>query len=792
MARLPAEGPSPAPDEEEEEENTAERFTFASFNVLSRSNAQESHPLTPLHLLKWPHRRQRLLRQIVELKASVLCLQSIDDYMWWHRELSGHGYDLCYQRRKRSEDKVPKKMSATEAYYREEELDGVAVAWKRREWQLIASEGVLLQGAASYAPSASLAARLSLRDDVAMLCLLAPFNDGTSPTALCVASFQCSGDALIPPSVAANKVEDEDLEDELEEPWRAEDGVRLEQARYLVRRLSEFNRDAQAPVLAAGSLNAAPSSAAYSLLAFGSSGGQVLARAPPRPPRRPPRCKPDVVATSGCRDVKDEKTRSAGYAVSRSSVELCWEPGTVDVRSHELPIETYWIQWRVGGSRVLNWTKDALAVSEIDATRYVETRRADGKIRTMRDPEYHKLITGLVSGVTYEFRIAAESPLGRGDWSPPSKPFATTPLAKYSDDFSDEPPAVHEDRRQKRLFGSDSRDVDMLPRLILTPKETERRHRGDLEDLSLAACLEACREHGIPACADSHSNVILRLFDAAKRGAVDELVLLEKAASSLRAAGVDMDLVSADPETRRKARQKTKTSTKEENHHPSRLPFATRTGLSPRHSGAVTGYAEGCVSPQTKKIPIVFPLLCNTPSHQQKPQRHDFRPDPHILDDDDDFLFYNDNAFPENPLGLRSAFRSLYGAEPPYTTTTETGAACLDYVFCSGDTLTIVAARPIPRSAHVDSQFLDDNAVEDSPPTAKDDDDASSSESSSSDDDDDGGRHHQKNEPEEEEGNPRRRVAYLPNETMGSDHLPLRFVVGIRPDALPGRWNEIV
>jgi len=394
------------------------RVSALSYNVLARCRAAAAHPNSPPNYLTWPFRRRRLWAEILALDACIIALQDVDDSDWWRTRLSDHGYDSIWRPRLRAADED------------EDEGAGVLMGWKRGTFQLVRSETVDLRRAADdakHAPSASIRTRCSNRDDVAVMALLVPFNEGANaPSPLCVASFQlCGGspgdaspprpaDALLgQKQAAANRLH-----------WRDDEAVRLAQTHYFSDCVQRFNADFDAPTLLLGTLHSAPKSAPYQVLAYGR-----LEDRPAAPAARAPKA-PHVAADR----VRLESRKTGAeilsasledkYATSKTSVQVFWSPLAVDLARCERPADAYHISWRTGGSNLVGWSSP-VTVNDVDAALYRTVVRADGKRATERDAFLSHKIGGLVSGAAYEFRVAAETALGVGPWSEASEPYAT-------------------------------------------------------------------------------------------------------------------------------------------------------------------------------------------------------------------------------------------------------------------------------------------------------------------------------------------------------------------------------
>ena len=86
-----------------------------------------------------------------------------------------------------------------------------------------------------------------------------------------------------------------------------------------------------------------------------------------------------------------------------------------------LPSTRYRISWRPGGSRLLAFSAER-RVGSGDCVKYVKMVDAHNNVKIVAQKELQCLISGLASGVPYEFRISALNDMGEGVPSEPSDP----------------------------------------------------------------------------------------------------------------------------------------------------------------------------------------------------------------------------------------------------------------------------------------------------------------------------------------------------------------------------------
>lgn len=223
-----------------------------------------------------------------------------------------------------------------------------------------------------------LATKAAMSDDVALMVLLRPWQDAEYPSGVCVVCTQLH-----------------------DEQTPLGDQVRSLQARGLTRTVEVFNADFHLPIVMCGTMNCLPSSSTYEILCRG-----VEAQDPAKPL---PAGKPLVTP------------------LSTSSVRIRWSPPPDDSEALSPPIDKYWILWVPGGSRFL--AGESISIFESECLVYDLVETETGNVRTVQNPLRSFVVTGLSSGVAYEFRISAVNSLGRGPWGERSEPVRTPFLA---------------------------------------------------------------------------------------------------------------------------------------------------------------------------------------------------------------------------------------------------------------------------------------------------------------------------------------------------------------------------
>lgn len=229
----------------------------------------------------------------------------------------------------------------------------------------------------------SLAARAATSDNVALMALLRPWQNSGHPSGVCVVCTQLNED-------------------------RTEFGekVRCLQACSLTRTVEAFNADFHLPVVVCGTMNCMPSSGTYEVLCKG------IQAQDPAPPGRvgKPLVKP----------------------LSASCVLLRWAPPPDDGVALSPLVDRYQILGTPGGTKFI--ADDRKVVHEADCVVYDMVDAKSGKGRTIKNSLRAFVLTGLSSGIAYDFCVAAINALGQGPWSERSEPIRMPLLEGNSPD----------------------------------------------------------------------------------------------------------------------------------------------------------------------------------------------------------------------------------------------------------------------------------------------------------------------------------------------------------------------
>lgn len=216
--------------------------------------------------------------------------------------------------------------------------------------------------------------------------------------------------------------------------------------------IEAFNADFHLPVVMCGTMNCLPSSGTYEILCRG-----VEAQDPAKPR---PAGKPSV------------------EPLSTSSVRLRWAPPPIDSESLSPLVDKYKIVWVPGGSRFLSG--ESIDVLESNCLMYDTVETESGNARTVQNPSRSAVVTGLSSGVAYEFRVSAVNSLGQGPLGERSEPIRMPKLAGN-------------DPEDKVLLGAAS--ISVLRRRQLA--ETRHREKDRLADPRTYALRKLVKIHGL-------------------------------------------------------------------------------------------------------------------------------------------------------------------------------------------------------------------------------------------------------------------------------------------------------
>ena len=304
-------------------------------------------------------RWEMLVRELKCYNPDVIALQDVDLFKeFWQPQLMLLGYDVVYFQR---------------TCERKRHEEGVAIAYNKDKFQLFKTVQVEFNRAVdAYYESMNAELRdRCMSDDVALIAFLQPWQKDYIRSAICFTSAMLyDGDEIFP------------LDDE----------VRSIQAQYLTERIEKANAEFQLPVLIGICLQDEPSSPAYHLMR---TGRVQLRQETPRKPSRP-------VIKPTC----------------RGSVRCYWLPPFQSIA--DSGISSYRIGWKPGGSDSLGY-RSQIEVQAGDAIQYTSKIDENGIRRTVPADELMTVISGLSSGIPYEFKVVGINDVGEGIWSDASE-----------------------------------------------------------------------------------------------------------------------------------------------------------------------------------------------------------------------------------------------------------------------------------------------------------------------------------------------------------------------------------
>jgi len=169
--------------------------------------------------------------------------------------------------------------------------------------------------------------------------------------------------------------------------------IRILQSIYFSKQIEMVNKEFQAAVLLGLSLHDNPSSSPYHIFRTGRTPIQADVPKKCSPPRGVPTC--------------------------RGSVKLYWRPPKTSNADPALLM--FRIAWRPGGSTILGYDSQKV-LQYADCVEYQEVIDGDGKKVMIASEEFSHVISGLTSGIPYEFRVCAVNNMGDGVWSDSSQP----------------------------------------------------------------------------------------------------------------------------------------------------------------------------------------------------------------------------------------------------------------------------------------------------------------------------------------------------------------------------------
>ncbi|CAM9114404.1 unnamed protein product [Hapterophycus canaliculatus] len=509
----------------------------------------------------------------------------------------------------------------------------------------------------------SLAGKAATGDNVALMALLQPWESSDHPLGACVVCTQL-----------------------YQEKGHDGDAVRSLQARGLTRTIEAFNADFSLPVVMCGTMNCVPSSGTYEILCRG-----VEAQDPARP-GAPGRPLVEVLSTSAAR--------------------LRWATPKDDSESLSPSIDTYRVLWVPGGSRFL--PGESVDAREAGCTVYDLVETESGNFRSEQNPLRSFVVTGLSSGVAYEFRVSAINSLGQGPWSERSDPVRM-------------PYMVGNDPEDKVLLGAAS--IKLLRKREL--EETGRRDEKRLTDprtyelqklVKMDGLLDVDREKLHPF--DSVSGLTPRYSDA-KLHPESANVRTDTGFPMLKSRESSL-LPSTSFGSGRHKRWKPKGAASSRRSHRTHhcddrgnLSFFS-SGGKPHDdaisvgddASSVATDVKGTSKGESNSSSTNFAVL---PGSRQKFSAGGTSTVPACSDRERDVLLRLEalnvsgarSERQKHALGLRSAYMShSSGGEPTFTTLSDTFTGTVDYIFFSADCLLPLRVLSIPEMGSLEGRDM--------------------------------------------------------------------------------------
>lgn len=230
------------------------RFRVFTYNILAENYAtQERHPYVPYWALEWDYRKQRVLKQLIDYKADVICLQEVESKQYseyFEPELQALGYASVFKAKSRARTMAnPSTVDGCATFYLKSKFTLV-------EDHLVEFQSLALARFAHLTGNRSGMERLMVRDNIATILVLqhAPTGSSSSrargrkkPKHLLLANTHIHWD----PAMSDVKV--------------MQVQFLLEEVAAVRAKLKEHN----APLVICGDFNSVPSSGVYELMREG-------------------------------------------------------------------------------------------------------------------------------------------------------------------------------------------------------------------------------------------------------------------------------------------------------------------------------------------------------------------------------------------------------------------------------------------------------------------------------------------------------------------------------------------
>ncbi|CAM9357875.1 unnamed protein product [Chrysoparadoxa australica] len=602
------------------------RKALASVRVVSYNVLADCNKAqaqyAPPSVVTWPRRSERLLKEIFAVDPDLICLQDVDMYVEWWRPKLSLA----------GYDTIFKQRTKQSGSYRE----GVLVGWRRDTWQMFRSQDIEFNTLGKEEPRGALAARALVADNVATMVQLQPWGDSLVPTGICLCCAQLSD---------STEGFGEDL--------------RLLQTQGLVRTLEVFNSDFGVPVVVCGGINSRPYSRPYEVLC---NGLRPLDPGPPGPSGKP-------IVT----------------AISTSAVRIEWEEAELNPLALDPLVTDYCISWCAGCNRFLGFNMQKV-VRDVDCIVYETVVDEAGRRRSQESPLRVTTITGLSSGISYEFRVAGVNELGRGEWGEISEPLRMPCFAENEPEdrvllgvemtkrvrskqlkaISDKRAVMLSDPRGYRLkklvgiSGVPTADEEQMHPYSSASGFTPRYADGSLNDQQ--ATFATYAGYPLEPRRTSASNLHLHMINGEDDSAVTLASTITEHSQEYALQHCDQSFeAERDTETVTTAARTEESLFGVDNGTGSATATATATDTAAHSTGLET---DESIDPCHEEMEMTREMITKLGVEGNASDRQ------------------------EHSMGLRSAYQTYsMGGEPHLTSSTESQVATLDYIFSSGMSL---------------------------------------------------------------------------------------------------------
>ena len=222
------------------------KFKVITYNVLAESYAtEEQHPYTPAQVLQWDSRKFKILEQILESGADLICLQEVEQRQFQHF--------FVPQLQKRGFEGIHKLKTRAKTMNDPSSVDGCSIFFRTSKFRLEQKIELEYQSLAIHnnIPTGPGLDRTIRRDNIALVAVLQIVAEKGRSKSPARRIILCNTHIHWDPSEA---------------------DVKLMQVQFMLRELDNITQqknENNMPLLIAGDFNSEPSNAVYSLLNSG-------------------------------------------------------------------------------------------------------------------------------------------------------------------------------------------------------------------------------------------------------------------------------------------------------------------------------------------------------------------------------------------------------------------------------------------------------------------------------------------------------------------------------------------